>query len=567
MRGYLAILLHAHLPFVRHPEQERSLEETWLFEAITECYLPLLAVMEGWSRDALPVRLTLSLSPTLLAMLQDRFLQDRFLRHLEGLTDLAEKEVFRTRWEPACHPLACHYLDHFVKQREQYALYGADLVQAFGRLQETGVLEIITCAATHAVLPFLLEQPESLRAQVRLARDQHRVCFGRDPAGFWLPECAYAPGLEETLREAGFRWFVLDTHGLLHARPRPRYGYFAPLFTPGGVAAFGRDPNSARQVWSRQEGYPGDPRYRDFYRDIGFDLDLDHVRPCLPAPEARTFTGIKYHRITGPGKEKQIYSPTEALRAADEHAAHFLKARQEEMARLAAVMDRPPLLVAPYDAELFGHWWHEGPEFLDRVVRRASGEGRTIDLITPTDYLRKHPTNQVAQPGASTWGEGGHLRVWLNLKNAWLQPRLRAAQEQMTALARRFAGLGSSGSSTLAHATEGGVSRRPDLEAGARVTRPSEKMGACEDRPSADLVERALQQAGRELLLAQASDWPFILTTGTSPDYARRRFTEHLSRFAWLRDQLLGDTIDEARLREVESQDNLFPSIDWRYWA
>src|SRR5262245_27320828 len=294
-RGYLALVLHAHLPFVRHPEHDRFLEESWLFEAIVETYLPLIQVMEGWLRSGMDTRLTLTLSPTLCSMLGDPLLQERFMRHLDGLLELADREIHRTHWDRAYHPLAQLYHHRFVSLRETYLSFGRNLVGAFRKFQEAGKLEIITCAATHALLPLLESHPPSLRAQVLVARDHYRSCFGTDPRGIWLPECAYVAGVEEVLKEANIRWFVTETHGVLYARPQPRYGTFAPIFTPNGVAAFGRDFESARQVWSRNEGYPGDPRYRDFYRDIAYELDLDYLAPYLPAPPQRSFTGIKYY--------------------------------------------------------------------------------------------------------------------------------------------------------------------------------------------------------------------------------------------------------------------------------
>jgi 1,4-alpha-glucan branching enzyme len=184
------------------------------------------------------------------------------------------------------------------------------------------------------------------------------------------------------LQEANIRWFVTETHGS-SCPARPRYGVFAPVFTPNGVAAFGRDFESARQVWSKQQGYPGDFRYRDFYRDIGFDLDLDYVKPYLPAPGVRGFTGIKYHRITGMAGEKQVYDRAAALRAAEEHASHFLRARVEQFGKLGAIMDQPPIVLSPYDAELFGHWWYEGPEFLNLFMRKAYYDQQEFTFITP----------------------------------------------------------------------------------------------------------------------------------------------------------------------------------------
>ncbi len=528
MQGYLALVLHAHLPFVRHPEHDKFLEESWLYEAITETYIPLVELLDGWRRDGLPARLTLSFSPTLCAMLLDPLLKERYARHLDSLIELAEKEIHRTHFEPAFQELAWMYYRRFLQVRETWQACDSNLLAAFRQLQDEGWLEITTTAATHALLPLLATHPQSIRAQVLVARDSYRACFGREPHGFWLPECAYAEDVESFLQEGNLRWFALDTHGVLHAQPQPRYSVFAPIFTPRGLAAFGRDFDSSRQVWSRHEGYPGDPRYRDFYRDIGFDLDFDYVKPHLPSPEHRGFTGIKYHRITGPGAAKAVYERRAALQAASDHAAHFLAARVTQTEQLTQILDRPPLLLAPYDAELFGHWWYEGPEFLDALVRQLGSGQQTVTMITPEEYLRRHPTHQVATPSASSWGEQGYWRAWLNEANQWIYPHLHIAQDRMTQLAKDL----------------------PTLSRG---------------RKSAEV--RALRQAARELLLAQASDWPFIIHAGTSPSYARQHVEDHLARFNTLYDQLTSGRIQESWLREVESRDNLFPDINCAYWA
>jgi 1,4-alpha-glucan branching enzyme len=523
MQGYFSFVLHAHLPFVRHPEHEKFLEESWLSEAITETYIPLIQILENWKRDKMDARLTLSLSPTLCSMLLDPLLRRRYDRHLNSLIELAEKEIHRTHWDRAFRELAWMYHHKFSLARETWQFYGGDLIAAFKQFQDEGRIEIITTAATHALLPLLANHPPSIRAQIFTARDHYQKCFGREPSGIWLPECAYVSGVETFLQEANIRWFILDTHGILHANPRPRYGTFAPIFTPNGIAAFGRDFDSSRQVWSKHEGYPGDARYRDFYRDVGFDLDFDYVKPHLPSPENRGFTGIKYYKITGAG-EKQIYDRNAALQAAGEHAQHFLDERISQIQKLAGLLDRPPLIVAPYDAELFGHWWYEGPEFFDFFARKLFFDQKMIEMITPGEYLARHPTNQISTPSASTWGEEGYLRAWLNEKNEWIYPHLQIAQERMTGLAKKFS---------------------------KKVT---------------PLQKRALKQAARELLLAQASDWPFILRAGTSPDYARRRVKDHLLRFIALHDQLTATSVDEKWLRELESRDNIFSDVDWNYW-
>lgn len=523
MQGFLTLVLHAHLPFVRHPEHETFLEEHWLFEAITECYLPLLRVMESWRRDEMPWRLTMTLTPTLCSMLLDPLLRERYRRHLEGLIELTEKELHRTYWEKELQKLAQHYYLEFQRLHQEWLHYNGDLIAAFRDLQNSGELEIITCAATHALLPLFADFPPTIKGQIFTARDHYRQCFGRDPVGIWLPECGYAAAVEPILREANIRWFILDTHGLLLSKPGPRYGTFSPVFTPSGLAAFARDHDSSRQVWSREEGYPGDAAYRDFYRDIAFDLDLDYIAPYLPAPGQRTFTGIKYHRITGRNRSKEVYDRESALQKADQHASHFLRERMVQLEEAAAIMGHPPLITAPYDAELFGHWWYEGPQFLDLFVRKLIFDQQKVVMTTPTEFLRSYPTQQVVEPCSSSWGEEGYYTVWLNQTNHWILPHLKIAQRRMHELVRKY----------------------PQAEG---------------------LTLRALNQAARELLLAEASDWPFILRSGTSPDYAKQRVKDHLLRFIALHEQLTTTRVDETWLSEIESKDNIFPTVNYQYW-
>ncbi len=524
-QGYLSLVLHAHLPFVRHPEHERFMEEDWLFEAITETYVPLIRMMDGLLRDGVDFRLTMTLSPPLCAMLLDPLLQGRYVKRLERLLELADKEIQRTRTHGDFHEVAWHYRHRFEAARQTFCEeYGRNLVRAFRRFQDAGCLEVITCGATHGFLPLMRPAPGAVRAQILVARDHYRECFGRDPRGIWLPECAYFQGVEEVLAEAEIRYFLVDTHGLLHADPRPRYGPYAPVFTPHGPAAFARDAESSRQVWSAEEGYPGDPDYRDFYRDIGFDLDFDYVRPYIHPDGIRCHTGLKYHRITGKTNAKEVYRPRTALERAAVHAGNFMFNREKQIGHLAGVMGRPPIVVAPYDAELFGHWWYEGPDFLNFLLRKIRYDQRVFALTTPGEYLTRHPTQQVATPSDSSWGHKGFWEVWLEGSNAWIYPHLLVAANRMTELARTHSA--------------------PD-----------------------GLTERALRQAGRELLLAQSSDWAFIMKTGTTVDYAVRRTKEHLLRFQRLYEQIRARRIHEGFLAHCEGKDNLFPAINWRHWA
>lgn len=522
-QGYLALVLHAHLPYVRHPESDDYLEERWLREAITETYIPLLKVFQKLAQDGIRFRLTLSLTPPLLSMLSDPLLQERYLKHLNNLRELVAKEIVRTRTEPAFHQLALMY-QHFLEEAYYifHEQYHDQLITAFRELQDAGYLEIITCAATHGYLPLIGLQPEAVRAQIKLGVDLYQEHFGRRPTGIWLPECAYRPGDDRFLQEMGLRYFLVDTHGILFATPRPRYGVYAPISCPSGVAAFGRDPESSKQVWSAQEGYPGDFDYREFYRDIGYDLDFEYIKPHIHPRGIRVDTGIKYYRITGRTDLKQPYIPEYAREKAAIHAGNFMFNRQKQVEWLAAHMDRPPIVIAPYDAELFGHWWFEGPQWLEYLIRKITFDQQTLELITPGDYLNRFPHNQVATPAYSSWGNNGYNDVWLEGSNDWIYRHLHHAAARMIDLANRFG------------------------------------------TPPSQLAWRALNQAGRELLLAQSSDWAFIIKTGTMVEYAQKRTVEHLGRFHRLAEGVEREKLDPEWLSLIEQRNCIFPNFDYR---
>ena len=541
MPGHFALILHAHLPFVRHPEHERFLEEEWLFEAITETYIPLLQMMQRLTNDRVRFKLTMSVTPTLCAMLQDQLLRDRYIQHLELLTDLAAREQTRNRKHPQLRELATFYAGLFSETHRAFVdEWSCDLLSVIRELQHTGALEIVGSAATHGLLPILQQQSDrAARAQVLIGRDAYVEYFGKETVGFWLPECGYAPGLESTLMEANLRWFVLDAHGLLFAKPYPRHSIYAPCYTPMGPAAFARDPAVSRQVWSADEGYPGDPAYREFYRDIGFDLPMENLGSIMGG--IRKFSGIKYHRITGDVGEKQLYDRAAAETAAAQHAIHFMEQRRQQMREIGEA-GFEPIIVAPFDAELFGHWWFEGPVFLEQFIRQAANEP-DLRLTTPSEYLATHATQQIVEPAASTWGENGHLGVWLDPSNAWIYPQLKSATDRMTQLAQQHADT---------------AVRQPHRLEGGR---------SAGEAPVLQLTDRVLQQLARELLLAQSSDWAFLMKTGTAREYASNRTIDHLDRFNRLHDQFTTNDLDEGFLRDCEWRDNIFPNVNWRYYA
>lgn len=523
MKGYHALVLHAHLPFVRHPEYEEFLEEDWLYEAITETYLPLLDRFDRLVNDGVRFRVTMTLTPPLVSMLRDELLLRRYARRLDLLCELAEKEVARTSDDATFNPIARFYRDDYHHARYLFHdRYRGDLIGAFRRLQDEGVLEIITCGATHGFLPLLNPQPEAVRAQIKVAADHYRRHFGRPPRGIWLPECGYYPGVERYLAEENIRFFFVDTHGILDAAPRPRYGAYAPLYTSTGVAAFGRDHESSLQVWSSESGYPGDPVYREFYRDIGYDLDYDYMRPYLQATGERKNVGIKYFRITGKVDlaHKEPYNPWLAKERAAIHAGNFMFNRERQIDHLAGALGRPPIVVSPYDAELYGHWWFEGPDFIDAYIRKATFDQKTYRLVSPVDYLAEMPEQQVSTPPMCSWGAGGYAAVWLDPVNDWIYRHLHKAAERMIALARDY-------------------------------TAPTE------------IERRALNQAARELLLAQSSDWAFIMKTGTMVEYAVRRTKEHVAEFTRLHEEIRQGRIDHGHLAMLEGRHNIFPDIDY----
>jgi 1,4-alpha-glucan branching enzyme len=538
--GYLALILHAHLPFVRHPEHEHFLEEDWFFEAITETYIPLLRMMQRLVDDGVPFKLSVSITPTLCAMLQDELLRRRYVRHLDLLIDLAKRERRRNQKHPGLRELADFYLGLFAQSRSFFVdECKCNLLSAFRKLAENRRLEIVASPATHGLLPLLQQQSlKNARAQVLIGRDVYVDTFGTEPAGFWLPECAYAPGLERILQEANIRWFILDAHGLLFGRPRPRHLIYAPCYTPAGPAAFARDRDSSRQVWSARGGYPGDPAYREFYRDVGFDLPMEHLEPF--GRGTRKFSGMKYHRITGSGAEKQLYNRAAAEKTAKKQASHFLEQRRRQICELT-IAGFDPIVVIPFDAELFGHWWFEGPHFLESFIRKTASE-HEFSLTTPSEYLKRYATQQIIQPATSTWGENGYFEVWLDRSNAWIYSHLYAAAQKMAGLAQRVSAV---------------------VEQPLRLRNQRSAAGAA---ATLQFTERVLTQLARELLLAQSSDWAFLIKTGTAREYATQRTIDHLARFARLHDQFAANNVDETFLRDCEWRDNLFPDLNWRYY-
>lgn len=532
--GYFSLILHAHLPFVRHPEYPEFLEEDWLYEAITEVYLPLIFIFQSLHEAGVQPRLAINISPPLCEMLADELLQSRYTRHIENLLELARKELHRTRAEAGeFQAAAAMYVENLSASLDLWNnRYKRNLLNAFRELHDEGVIEIITCGATHGFLP-LISTVESRRAQVEVAVANYKKHFGRQPRGIWLPECAYEPGVEDLLKDAGIEYFISDTHAILYGDPRPRYGVHAPVLTPNGVAVFARDVETSQQVWSAETGYPGNDVYREFYRDIGWDAPLEYLLPHLHADGTRRHLGLKYHRITGKSTPQQLkapYLPALAREKAAENAAHFISERIKQAHRLRQTFEgHTPLVVSPYDAELYGHWWFEGPQFLDFFFRKLHFDQDEIAAVTPGDFIDSGLPIQVQKPTASSWGENGYYKVWLNEGNSWMYPFQHDAERRMTELANGF----------------------------ADVPESAEK----------EFQARVLDQMARELLLAESSDWAFQIYQGTTVEYSSRRFQSHMHRFDLLSKMLDTPPADLDLLTEIESRDNIFSEIDFRIYC
>lgn len=519
MKGSLNLILQSHLPFVRHPEYDSFLEENWFFEAMDESYLPLLRVFDSLSKDGIPFRLTMSLSPTLLSMMRDELLRDRYIAHLKKMITLTEKEMDRVGDDGSFAPLAKMYYDLYTDNFNDFVRrYQCDIIGRFAKYEKSGNLELITTAATYAYLPLYESEPAVIKTQLDTALQVFESCFEHRPRGFWSPDLGYFPGLENYLKAAGISYFFVSSHGLLLGPDKAAYGVFSAYKTPNGVRFFARDVDSGTVV----PGYASAPVYREFFRDIGFDLPFDYVRDYMPDKKNRVFTGIKYYAVTGI-EDKKIYNIEEAQKQVKEHAADFIETVQLRFKKLSKQMDKKPVIVAPFDTELFGHGWFEGVRWIEEVFRRST-EIKTFEWETPSEYLARNQEIDVVSPIFSGWGNKGFSDVWFNEKNDWVFRPVFQSIEMMKDFVTRF---------------------------------PNESA----------LKERILNQALREILLMQASDWPFILYNATDVTYAEGRIKEHIENFRRIYDNLCNNEINTEWVINLTQKNNIFPKIDYRIFT
>ncbi len=555
-KGYVSFVLHAHLPFIHHPESNDYLEESWLYEAISETYIPLLKNFKKLVDEGVNFRITMSMTPPLLSMLDNKLLQQKYINYLENLIELSEKEIKRTTFNEKMNNLSKYYYERYSEDLRLFRdEFKCDLISQFKHFQDIGVLEIITCGATHGYFPILYVNEKTVRAQIAVGVQTYERYFGKKPRGIWLPECGYVPEADKYLREFGVDYAIVESHGVLYANPTPVYGTLAPIVSPQGFTVFGRDMESSRQVWSSINGYPGDYNYRDFYRDIGYEADYDYIKPYIAHNGVRVHTGIKYHRITGDTDNKDIYDIQWAKDSAERQAGHFLNSRTEQIENASHYMNKPPIVLCPYDAELYGHWWYEGPYWLYILFKKIYYDECNFELITPSEYMDKYPEIQQCQPCRSSWGANGYSEVWLNPSNDYAHKHLHTAGDRMCELAYKF-----KDSYNVLNDLDNKIK---DLK---KEKKPITSITSSSKYRNAKLQVRALNQAARELLLAQSSDWLFIITNNTMVDYAHRRIKDHIGRFTRLYNELNSGKIDRKFLTEIEEKDCVFPDIDYRIY-
>lgn len=590
--GAFTFVLHSHMPYARLAGRWPHGEE-WVHEAIAETYIPLLDALTDLAEQAVPYKITIGITPILAEQLADADILDHFEVYINEKIAAAQADIPRfkgqaPRPEVPVNPtaqaavrlgveeeaarqeavptseadphmafLAEWYLAWFENIRRSFVeRFGRDLIGAFKRLQDGGYVEIVTCAATHGYLP-LLGTDSAIYAQLRTGIASYQRLFGRRPTGIWLPECAYRPayftengvlrpGIERFLAEQGIKVFFSETHTITGGQPvgvaagdvigpygviKRRYlipaarvaperhastfeAYYVSDTTGGlgaeqhsGVAAIGRNNRTGQQVWSAEWGYPGDQDYREFHRK-------DHV------------SGIQYWRVTGPRIDlggKDAYHPDWATFKVQQHADHYAHLVEQELRAYAQGSGKFGLIASNYDTELFGHWWFEGVNWIREVLRRLAANPN-VELTTASRHIETHPPTEVLHIPESSWGAGGNHFTWDNSETHWMWAPIHEAEARMEAL----------------------VAANPDPD---------------------DVTLGVLEQAARELLLLESSDWPFLVTTGQAREYAIQRFSQHTERFNQLAESVERGHPDSGLATRYWELDRVFPEIDYRWWA
>jgi 1,4-alpha-glucan branching enzyme len=417
----IIFVLHSHLPYLNQSTIPLpSVEETWFYEAVIESYIPLIFSFKRLKDKGIPFKLVLSLSPTLLDMLENQDMQRGLKGHLERLKDLAEFEERRLKGSPF-EEIIRFYRERFEEIGDFLQRVG--IMNALKEFSETGNIKLITTTATHAYLPLFSQYPWVVELQIRVGIEifKRHIWWLNNTGGFWLPECGYFRGLFKYLKSYHIEWTVLEGHSIAFGTPRSRYGVFRPVRTPEGIFVFPRDSSTCKLVWSRERGYPGNLWYRDFYRDACYELKDSEWKRFRP-DGIRHHTGLKYWRITG-RERKAPYIRQRALKQVEVDARHFVDFLKKR-AIMAKGFTHNPVIVVAFDTELFGHWWFEGPDWLEKVFELLSS-ATEVALSFPEDILNQVSTVtelasfELVDPLPSSWGEGGFSDTWISKKSSF----------------------------------------------------------------------------------------------------------------------------------------------------
>jgi len=510
--GHVNIVLHTHLPWVKKAGKWPFGEE-WLYQAIFDSYIPLTQTFLQLRDQGYSFKFTMNITPVLGEMLLDEYLQ-------QGFVDYAKEFIksLETDKTDVSEDLKHYWLDLAKTRLNFFESIERDLPGIWEELQDQGYLTLITSGATHGFLP-LLGRDETIDLQVKTGILFHNGTFGKKPRGFWLPECAYRPrtyhvaggavvlrpGIEEFLDKYGIDYTFLDSKPFEnYVSPEPwmtgKSGqcnlFQAYRLNNSNVVGFPRHDLLCSQVWSADFGYPGDGSYMEFHK-------------------RSSYSGARFWKITNKNidfKDKQPYDPLAALKTVGGHAHHYASRIVGELADYYSESRKEGIVTLTFDTELFGHWWFEGPKFLEFLVKELAEA--PVGWTSGEDYLDNYSVDARCFLGETSWGEGGHYRVWFNPDVEWMWPQIYEAEN----IAYRA------------------------LKAGKNV---------------AD--DRLLKQLMREVLLLTASDWQFLITTGGAVDYAKERFAFHLANVMDLASAILNkEPFDEERLMDLQDRDSLF---------
>ncbi len=522
----ISLVLEAHVPFVKEFRRENDFsqagEESRLFETISETLLPLLEVLDRLENDHIYFRIAVVLSPVLCSMLCDEHLQNKFLHYTDKQIEFGRQEIERLRGIDAerCR-LAETFCNKLLDRRIAYTeRYNNNLLKAFDYYKRKGKVEILASGATHAFMPFIAHNAESLQAQFEAPASGYRRYFGDCPQGFWLPELGWTPAIEPYLRAYNYNYTIVDSHGLLYGKPLPKKGSFYPVKSPNGTLIFARDFYAVQEM----EKIKSDETFMDTDRDAGYELPPELLSLFLSEEGERRRTGYKYwaRSINGGSNQDLTYNHEAASARATEHARLFLENTITRLEEASKHMEETPLSLFAQNADFFGRFWHEGPQFIETLFRMAAGY-RDLQFINPSEYLSKQNilNMQTVAPEFSSWGNSGYAETWLDASNDWIYRHLTRAMERMTELAERF---------------------------------PDDK----------GIKECALNQAAREILIAQSSDWAAFLNRQESTEFARSKAENALCNFTTIYEALGSNYISTEWLTTLEKRHNIFPHINYR---